>query len=219
MLLNAANSKWLVHRASEFFTLTASIGNWVLALQTCGQVIPGSLNGLEAGRDCAKASTVQTWLRRMFLMPEINLDNCPRSRHLSLRALSILVLSLPWARLKLFLYWSKRPSRFDSTAFWHLSSKAPKSWELSRLRSPKPVRLSSSKLVRKRSFLAFWKKSPEKSKSQNLFDFLTFCEKSKSRQLFDFVTFCEKSKTFWLLDFLRKVLQFSRCAITGERSA
>ena len=29
----------------------------------------------------------------------------------------------------------------------------------------------------------------------------------------------EKSKTFWLFDFLRKVLQFSRCAITGEKSA
>ena len=29
----------------------------------------------------------------------------------------------------------------------------------------------------------------------------------------------EWSNTFWLFDFLRKVLRFSRCAITGERSA
>ena len=40
-------------------------------------------------------------------------------------------------------------------------------------------------------------------------------EKSKKRK----IQKIEKSKTFWLFDFLRKVLQFSRCAITGERSA
>ena len=48
-------------------------------------------------------------------------------------------------------------------------------------------------------------------------------EKSKSsdsrRFLLEKFEKCEKSKSRKLFDFLRKVLQFSRCAITGERSA
>ena len=51
----------------------------------------------------------------------------------------------------------------------------------------------------------------EKSKSSHFPG--DFCLKSRK------IRKVEKSKTFWLFDFLRKVLQFSRCAITGEKSA
>jgi hypothetical protein len=53
----------------------------------------------------------------------------------------------------------------------------------------------------------------EKSISSHSRRFLL--EKSKKRK----IRKVEKSKIFWLFDCLRKVLQFSRCAITGEKSA
>ena len=53
----------------------------------------------------------------------------------------------------------------------------------------------------------------EKSKSRKVHIPGDFCSKSRKNQKI------RKVETFWLFDFLRKVLQFSRCAITGERSA
>ena len=57
----------------------------------------------------------------------------------------------------------------------------------------------------------------EKSKSRKVEHFLIFPrkkspEKSKKSKI-------RKVKTFWLFVFMRKKMQFSRCAITGERSA
>ena len=74
-------------------------------------------------------------------------------------------------------------------------------------------------VAKSRKSTTFWffiLRKVEKSKSSHSRRFLL--EKSKKRKNRK-IRKVEKSKTFWLFDFLQKVLQFSRCAISGERSA
>ena len=83
----------------------------------------------------------------------------------------------------------------------------------------KVEKIEKSKSSHSRRFLLEKSKKSKNSKNPRSRKVEKFTFQEISARKVEKINKIEKSKTFWLFDFLRKVLQFSRCAITGERSA